>query len=192
MAEESNRQSRLHPEMIVGVSAVFIGVCALMVSLYETRLMRQEQRAAVLPILELGRSHYVTDEDADMERWRLSIHASNVGIGPARILDFRVTVDDEPQLTWGAAMQALLGVHNDVRYGQSSINGRTLPADREVVIFNLSDERLAPAIVAEFDRLDFEACFCSVFDECWTASFSGFGGVEPVEQCVRDESSFLE
>lgn len=37
---------RLHPEMLVGISAVVIGVCALGVSLYETSLMRSEQRAA--------------------------------------------------------------------------------------------------------------------------------------------------
>ena len=115
MAEENGSRSRLHPEMIVGVSAVFIGVCALIVSIYETRLMRQQQQAAVLPILELGRSHYVTGADED--NWRLSLHTSNVGIGPARVLDFRVTVDGRPQLTWGEAMQALLGIDYEVRYG---------------------------------------------------------------------------
>lgn len=190
MTDETKNRSRLNPEMVVGVSAVFIGICALVVSLYEARLMREEQRAAVLPILELGRSHYVTGDNE--ERWRLSLHASNVGIGPARVLDFRVTVDGRPQPTWGAAMRSLLGVDRDIRYGQSSINGRTLPPDREVIMFNLSDEGLAPAIVSEFDRLDFAACFCSVFDECWTASYSGFGGVEPAEECRRDDDSFLE
>ena len=190
MTDKANRQSRLHPEMIVGVSAVLIGVCALIVSIYETRLMRQQQQAAVLPILELGRSHYVTGDDQD--RWRLSLHTSNVGIGPARVLDFRVTVDGEPQRTWGDAMQALLGIDRAVHYGHSSINGRTLPADREIVMFDLSDESLAPAIINAFDRLDFEACYCSVFDECWTASYSGYGSHEAVDGCRRDAGSFLE
>lgn len=190
MARQPNNQSRLHPEMVVGVSAVFIGVCALVVSLYETRLMRQEQRSAVLPIIELGRSHYVAGDDED--RWRLSLHTSNVGIGPARILDFHVTVDGEPHLTWGSAMQALVGTDQEVRYGQSSVNGRTLPPDREIVMFDLSDEQYAPKIVDEFERLDFEACYCSVFDECWTASYSGFGSHAAVDECRRDETSFLE
>ena len=190
MAKRTDRRVGGNPEMLVGVSAVFIGVCALLVSLYETRLMRQEQRAAVLPILELGRSHYVTGED--QERWRLSLHASNVGIGPARVLDFRVTVDGEPHRTWRSAMRALVGGEADIQYGQSSINGRTLPADREVVMFDLSDEYLAPAIVREFERLDFQACYCSVFDECWTASYSGFGSHEAVDDCRGDSRSFTE
>ena len=42
---------KLQPEMLVGISAVVIGVCALGVSLYETKLMREEQRAAVLPMI---------------------------------------------------------------------------------------------------------------------------------------------
>lgn len=178
--------------MIVGVSAVFIGVCALAVSLYEAQLMREEQRSAVLPLLELGRSHYVSTADEERAKWRLSLHAENVGIGPARVLDFHVTVDDKPHPNWQSAMRELLGTDVNVAYGQSTINGRTLPPDRSVKMFDLSDTEYAGAIVAEFDRLNFEACYCSVFNECWTTSYRTFGEAEPVEACVRNETSFQE
>jgi hypothetical protein len=49
MTEEPNRTRGIRAEMLVGVSAVVIGVCALGVSLYEASLMREQQRAAVLP-----------------------------------------------------------------------------------------------------------------------------------------------
>ena len=39
MTEEPNRTRGIQAEMLVGVSAVVIGVCALGVSLYETSLM---------------------------------------------------------------------------------------------------------------------------------------------------------
>lgn len=191
MARAPETGLRLNPEMVVGASAVVIGVCALLVSLYEARLMRQEQRSSVLPIVELGRSHYVTDDETGTDRWRLSTHASNVGIGPARIQDFRVTVDGKPYRTWGSAMEALIGV-GDIRYGQSTINGRTIPADRDVTMFDLSDRQHSAAIVREFHRLDFEACFCSVFDECWTSRYSAFGAVEAVDGCRQNGESFLE
>ena len=84
MTEESSRKKAIQPEMMVAVSAVFIGVCAHAVSLYETQLMREEQRSAVLPILELGRSYYTKSGDEARTNWRLSLHADNVGIGPAR------------------------------------------------------------------------------------------------------------
>lgn len=192
MSDNESGKRRIHPEMLVGVSAVLIGLCALAVSLYETRLMRSEQRSAVLPLLELSRSYYATDYAEDAADWRLMLQAENVGIGPARVLDFRVLVDGEPRATWEEAMGALLGRDALVMYGQSTISGRTIPPDRMVTMFDLNNTELARELVEEFDRLDFEACYCSVFDECWVTSYSGFGTTEPVEACERTDESFEE
>jgi len=183
---------RIEAEMLVGVSAVFIGVCALVVSLYEAKLMREEQRSAVLPILELGRSYFSDPSNGDSKNWRLSLHAENVGIGPARIKDFIVTVDGNPHPTWRSAMRALLGRDVDVSYGQSSINGRTIPAERQVTMFDLSDTGFTAEIIDQFERLEFEACYCSVFDECWSTSYTTFGASEPVDSCQAREASFEE
>jgi hypothetical protein len=189
---DKNKRSGIHPEMLVGMSAVVIGVCALAVSLYETSLMREEQRAAVIPLVELGRSHWIDDNEENRDRWRLSMHAENVGIGPARIGDFRVTVDGQPYPTWRKAIQALLGEDVAVAYGYSTINGRTIPPERLITIFDLSNTELTGRIMAEYERLEFEACYCSVFDECWTTSFATFGAAAPVESCQRTADSFEE
>jgi hypothetical protein len=191
MTNGTDGRRKIQAEMLVGISAVMIGVCALGVSLYEAKLMREEQRAAVLPMLELARSHYVVDEGGTRE-WKLVLHAENVGIGPARVRDFTVTVDGKPYPTWGSAMQALVGRDVKVSYGHSSINGRTIPAERLVRMFELSNTELTGKILDNFDRLDFEACYCSVFDECWTSSYSGFGVTRPVEACTTTEASFTE
>ena len=45
---------------------------------------------------------------------------------------------------------------------------------------------------AQFERLDFEACYCSVVDECWTTGYSGFGTATPVDGCSRSAASFGE
>ena len=192
MTDENPRRPRIQPEMLVGVSAVLIGVCALGVSLYETGLMREEQRAAVIPLMELGRSYSLNDGETPTDKWRLSLHAENVGIGPARVMDFHVTVDGIQKATWRAAMQALIGRNEPIAYGQSTINGRTIPPDRSVTMFDLSDTELTKEIIDEFDRLDFEACFCSVFDECWTTSYSAFGAANAIEECQRSDNSFQE
>ncbi len=181
----------MHAEMLVGLSAVVIGVCALAVSLYETSLMRQEQRAAVIPILELGRS-FSYNPDATADEWRFRLVAQNVGIGPARVRNVVVRVDDQPVATWQDAVRALLDSDGPVAYKQSVINGRTIPPDRVVTMFDLSDTEFVPAIVDSFDRVVFEACYCSVFDECWTASNTAFGTATPVESCGQSETSFQE
>ena len=161
MSESQGKSgSFLTSEMLVGISAVVIGVCALFVSLYETKLMRQEQRAAVLPIIELSRSFYAADE-ADDSSWRVLTVAENVGIGPARILDFEVTVDGKPHATWRSAIQALTKTDTTIRYSQSTINGRTVPPDRSITMFSLEDSTLAKRIIEEFHRLDYKACYCS-------------------------------
>ena len=63
MTEAKIPAKKVHGEMLVGISAVVIGVCALAVSLYETSLMREEQRAAVMPLLELSRSYNLSEAE---------------------------------------------------------------------------------------------------------------------------------
>lgn len=192
MSDDKPVRKGIEAEMLVGLSAVVIGICALGISLYETKLMREEQRSAVLPLLELSRSHYINADDTGKEKWRLTLQAENVGIGPARILDFIVTVDGKAHPTWEKAMSALLRRDVEVRYGQSSINGRTIPPGRIVTMFNLVDRELALELVNQFERLNYEACFCSVFDECWKTSYASFGASVPVEACMETEDSFQE
>lgn len=193
MTEDSPAKKGIQAEMLVAVSAVFIGVCALAVSLYETKIMREEQRASVLPIVELARSHNTRGNDEAADKWRLSLHAENVGIGPALIADFRVTVDGDPQLTWNATVRALLGADTPVSYVRSTINGRTIPAERTITMFDLSNTEIAPALIAEFSRLNFMACYCSVFEECWQSDYAGgFASATPVLECKPGENSFRE
>ena len=192
MTDSDKTRSRLHPEMLVGISAVVIGVCALGVSLYETNLMREEQRAAVIPLVELSRSFFLENGEDDSKGMRLILSLENVGIGPARIQDFRVTVDGEPQPTWRAAMNALLGEDVIAPYVQSTINGRTIPVDRRVDMFDLRDSSVARRMLADFERLDLSACYCSVFDDCWHTSYKTFGAATEVESCETSADSFTE
>lgn len=192
MSEPIAPRGKISSEFLVGGSAVLIGVCALAVSLYEASLMREEQRASVIPLVELSRSYNWGPSDDPSQNARLTLQAENVGIGPARIADFKVTVDGVARKSWREAMQALLNTDGPVRYGQSTINGRTIPPDRTVTMFNLGDVELTRDIIEEFERLDFEACFCSIFDECWTTSYRQFGTSDPVESCAISDDSFQE
>lgn len=190
MTDKKSPKGRIHPEMLVGISAVIIGLCALGVSMYETSLMREEQRAAVMPILELGRSYNVSASDPS--RNRLALLAQNVGIGPARVLDFKVTVDGKPQLTWDATMRALTGADQRIAHSMSVINGRTIPPDKTVQIFELKDMNFLEGILEENGRLEFEACYCSIFDECWTTKNSTFGVSQEAATCSGTDTSFAE
>jgi hypothetical protein len=181
------------PESLIGICAVIVSTVAVGVAAYEARIQRQWQRAAVWPYVQLGRSYYYTDPDTapDARNWTLTLNAENAGVGPAQVKDFHVTVDGKPQRTWGEAMRALLGTDEDIRYGQSTILGTILPPERNIQMFQYVNQPNAEKLYQEIDRLDFSACFCSVFDECWRTSFKETQA-ERVERCVPDEDSFKE
>ncbi|MEM1262028.1 MAG: hypothetical protein AAGH76_06510 [Pseudomonadota bacterium] len=177
-----------NPEMLVGLSAVLIGLAALGVSLFEANLMRQEQRAAVLPIVELSQSSDLADTQTNTAVYKFSLHAANVGIGPATVRDFVVLVDGVHQPTWQAAMRAITETDEGLDYVQSWINGRTIPPGGNVAMF----EYTGPINLAKIatnpkqPRLRFAACFCSVFAECWRTEFGAAGAIEAADDCVAN------
>lgn len=198
MREERSARSFLawvsRPEAIIGLCAVVVSVVAVFVSAYEASIQRQWQRAAVWPYVQLNRSYYYTNEkDApDQREWRLTLNAENAGVGPAQVKDFHVTVDGKPHRTWGAAMRALLGTEEEIEYGESTIRGIILPAGKNIQMFQYVHQPNAEKIYKEMGtRLDFSACFCSVFDECWRTSYQA-AGAEKVAHCTPGEDSFQE
>jgi hypothetical protein len=183
----------VRPESFIGICAIIVSVVAVVVAAYEARIQREWQRAAVWPYVQLGRSYYYTDpnDPPDARKWTLTLNAENAGVGPAQVRDFHVTVDGKPQPTWGAAMQALLGTEEEIQYGESTILGTILPPERNIHMFQYVNQPNAEKLYREMDRLDFSACFCSVFDECWKTSFKETHA-EKVGRCVPDADSFKE
>jgi hypothetical protein len=181
------------PESIVAVCAVIVSTVAVAVAAYEARIQRQWQRAALWPHIQLNRSyfHVKPDSRSDSGEWMLTLNAENVGVGPARIRDFHVTVDGKPMATWSAAMRTLLGTTEQIAYGQSTIRGTIIPPQRTIQMFQYSKQPNAGRLYREMNRLDFEACFCSVFDECWTTTYKSGDAVQ-VDSCGVDNSSFIE
>lgn len=193
----ASRWARLAtPEMLTAVSALVIGACALVIAFYEVRIMRADQRSSVVPIVELGSSTYRTTRDEADEPvafTQLEFNAENVGIGPARIVDFRVTVDATPVTTWGEVVQALLGDESSNNYRivkREQLIGRTLPAGRNIDMFRMRGDDLPDTINASMDRLDFEICFCSIYNECWTTGFQHPETGKQVAGCKPGPDSF--
>jgi hypothetical protein len=183
------------PEAMIGLCAVVVSIFAVFVSAYEAYIQRQWQRAAVWPYVQLSRSFYYEDASVppDKRKWRLTLNAENAGVGPAQVRDFKVTVDGKPQHTWREAIQSLLRADSDIQYGESTINGMIIPAGHSVQMFQYVDQPDAEQIYKEMtDRMNFSACFCSVFDECWQTYFQGIPNAEPIERCEKNGDSFAE
>lgn len=81
-------------ETVTAICAVVIAVASLVVSVYQTRAMRQHNRHSVRPILQLHRGWPAGG--------RAGIRLINSGLGPAIIVDSTLTVDGEAVGSWNA------------------------------------------------------------------------------------------
>ncbi|WP_242705203.1 MULTISPECIES: hypothetical protein [Streptomyces] len=81
-------------ETVTAICAVVIAVASLVVSVYQTRAMRQHNRHSVRPILQLHQGWPAGG--------RAGIRLINSGLGPAIIVDGTLTVDGEVVGSWNA------------------------------------------------------------------------------------------
>ncbi|MFE9927395.1 hypothetical protein [Streptomyces sp. NPDC005533] len=79
-------------ETVTAICAVVIAVASLVVSVYQTRAMRQHNRHSVRPILQLHRGWPAGG--------RAGIRLINSGLGPAVIVGSTLTVDGEVIGAW--------------------------------------------------------------------------------------------
>src|SRR5690606_11463280 len=123
----------------------------------QNRMMHEQQRASVWPNAAMEYSY-----TGDAFRLRLV----NTGVGPARIGPVRVTFDGAPIRTWTELIQGVYPVQQ-VRYIQSMVGNRVLPAGDFETVFEISDTAIADSLQTHLERLAIEFCYCSVYDECW-------------------------
>lgn len=74
---------RMTPEILVGVAAVLLSCAALVVSVFQARILREQQRASVWPRLQVGANHL--DDD-------FHVVLTNAGVGPAIVREVEFAV----------------------------------------------------------------------------------------------------
>ena len=157
-SEERTQRIERWLSIAVGVAAI----AAVMVSLYQARLAREQLRASAWP--------YISQSNSFANGTPFRRFVGNDGIGPARVQSFRVIVDGHPVPTWNAAVRALTGegdpdlIYSSVGRGTVLVPG----ASRTVLTLQPSPRTLRFAI-AQQTRLRTQVCYCSVYDECWNA-----------------------
>lgn len=168
-------------QTVLAVSGFFVAIIALYAALNESDAVRKQQQAAVWPALVVTYSEGQSADDISF-----SVELANKGIGPARIKNAVVTLDEQPMRDWFDVLAAL-GVEAHAIENTSVGNGILSP-DEKIRLFRLAAEhadRAAPqrvktAFVTGKLRLQF--CYCSVFDECWRIA-SDAGEAAPAASC---------
>ena len=170
-------------QTLLAVIGIVTGSIALYAGLTEADASRKQQEAAVWPMLQMA----ITDYDTRKQEAIFQVSARNAGIGPARIAAFRVAVDGVAQSDWDETFTSLAGSHENVL--RTYFSGRVISAGEDVDLVLARGDVARTALKKIYDgesRLEWDVCYCSVFDKCWTSSNKGSTWLKPataVEEC---------
>jgi hypothetical protein len=171
--------------MAVAASMIISAVSALIATIHTGRTMSAlvEQNAKLVranstPILEFDHFNVRNDGSSSLE-----FSVENVGTGAARIYWFELSIDGKPMQDMTAAIHSL---SPDLKSMPAFSSG---PVARRVFAAGAGQRFFAwpkpvPASAdqvaawkaldtARFKRIAVQACYCSVFDECWTSKLNG-------------------
>lgn len=82
-------QKRPRTEIIIAIAATVVSICAMVTTVYQTYILRQQQHAAVWPRLQLAHGYWV---QPDTSHYQLFLQ--NNGIGPAIIRQVAIEYQD--------------------------------------------------------------------------------------------------
>lgn len=168
------------PEFWIAMGALLISGLAMLSSVMQVSVQRNQERAMVWP--------HVSARQAFSAQGYEFI-ARNKGLGPALVRDVAILVDGQRVAGWVEALNVLVG--KDHGYGWDRIRANDLQdtvlgADESSRLFAVDwDERLRLAFPGD-DRLEVRICYCSFLRECWISR----AGVdhEPVDECPAPPS----
>ena len=189
-------------EMATAFAAMITAVVAVIVAIIQTNIMREEAemerehaRLSVQPSLWVFRNTHVTADESN-----LSYQILNKGLGPASIEQFEVFIDGQLVKTWDEAFSTLSDgefrtkgeEQNITAVSYSSVPpGHIIPAEAKITPINLYRHReLILLLLNSGERMEFSACFCSVYKDCWKTSSIGTRP-EPVKECKTNEERYF-
>jgi hypothetical protein len=181
--ETPHRHHTVHRWLDIGlaVAVVLVSLGSLYVSLHTGKTMEQlvEQnarlvRANSVPLLQFDTGN-IGDDDRSSE---IYLSVRNAGTGPARIVWFELLQDGRPVRNY----QDLLP--GDAKWARSDIGIVTggiapsmMPAGEYRKLVSWPRPKADRAMMSAWDNLNtvrqglkVEACYCSLFDECWLTS----------------------
>lgn len=155
---------RVTPEILVGLAAVLLSCGALVVSVFQARILREQQGATVWPHLALG-----TDRLDDS----FTVTVSNAGVGPAIVREIEYAVRGRRYRSAWALAQGEIGgdtLYTTPKYFQTVVPGSVLRPGDGVETLSLPRN---PALADRFDRLTADSSFharvlySDVYGMCW-------------------------
>jgi hypothetical protein len=187
---EIHKTGHRRTDLIVASSAIFISVCSLALAIHQGHTMERLVEANSRPFLQFDTSNGQLRANGELVR-ELSAAVSNPGTGAARIERFSIALEGHLVGDWPDVLQ---------RLKQEAVAKHVLASER-VAIGQISYATVAPSYLKgggeqiilqwarteengdlwdyaesarQARRITLEACYCSIFDQCWVASTKSF------------------
>jgi hypothetical protein len=190
-AHEPPKFGRRVVDHAIALAALFISLCSLGLAMHHAHSMRQLVEANSRPFLQFITSNGEERGKGDYARV-LTVTVSNPGAGAARVEDFAILVDGRRVTAWPEALalldpRATPGALGDMTY--ADVAPSYLKAGSEVLVLRWprteANAALWDALVDQGRRrVEFEACYCSIFDDCWREKSRVFRPT-PVRSCHK-------
>lgn len=165
-------------DLAVAFSALFVSLCSLGIALHHGRTMQRLVEANSRPFIQITTSNGPPGADSASQAFMVLI--SNPGAGAARVERFSILVDDKRVKDISEALLRLAGLPDNTPQASAVLGPIMYAAVAPSYIKAGSDQMVlrwprtaTNAAVWDKDaaaasvRVKFEACYCSIFDECW-------------------------
>ena len=204
----ANWWQRIDHVLLSTVALTVISLCALFVSIYQTRVLSLQQevmaeqqhimletaKAQLWPNVEVGKNRGYKDGKIDL----LEFTIANTGTGPAVIENVTVQYQEQYARSWGELFDLIRLPDSIPRTSDNaSINGRVLQSGHFSTFLSMSNYpalmEYMNQVVTKDEGIIITICYRSVFHDYWEIETkygkSGFGRVTPVDTCIVIENT---
>jgi len=146
-------------------TALVVSVMALVVSIYEANLLKEQQKATVWPYFSISQGYNAEG---------FHIEALNNGTGPALISSISITYKGQPVKGYVELLDAIkanntLG-YDKIRMGKLSSTVVKAGEERELLFLPWTEDTEEILALME-EHVQIKIQYCSVLEECWTFEY---------------------
>jgi hypothetical protein len=185
-------------DITLGVAATIVSLVSLWLGLHSAHSMEKLVAANSYPYLELmqSMSEAAPQPGTDRVRGVVEYEMVNNGVGPARVEWVELRFKGKPVADITELLDACCKAETHNYAGlnrRGGVEGAFVRAGGSLKMFTWAEQNTANADFQALHRqmgdVEWSACYCSVFDECYVRS-TETSKPEPVKQCVAPKVVF--
>ncbi len=172
--------------LFVGIPALALSLIVAWATYVQATATQQMQQAATWPAV----SYYTSNYDA-AGKHRIELTLVNNGVGPAIVGPVELRYQGRPVRDAVDLLTACCGYRKgqSISFSTNFAPGSVMRPGERIEFFGIADtpDNAAELRALERERyaIDVRACYCSIFDDCWTVH-GPRSKPKPVDQCPAD------